>query len=143
HTGLFMAGRAAVESFWFNDHHPMTQQEIEPLLRPYAAFKRGQPSFTDDKMFYGMDLMYPDGSYYAVVMYDKAEHRLTIWRADVFSALFRERTFDDEPVTQSAFTTPKRDCAVVATENLHRLASTAAWSNILFFEMTSNGVQQE
>jgi hypothetical protein len=148
HTGVFTGGVAVAESFCFNDHHPMSEQEIAIFLKPYAAFRRGGELKSSDKDIKGFELIYPGGGSYAVVTYDKTEHMLSIWRTLVWDYVSSKvRTFDDEPVRQTQQPQlpdrmKNKDCAVVATENLHRLAPTAAWSNVLVFDYMINGVRQ-
>jgi hypothetical protein len=139
HVGYFLAGRAAVETFWFNDHHPMTSPEIERFLKPYARFRRDQVIVGDDKLTLGFNLIGIDGKYYAVVIYDKKDHTLGIVRSDVFVAA--ANGVYDRPASQPTLqpTDMKKDCMVTATENLHRLAANAPWSNILMFDIVANG----
>jgi hypothetical protein len=146
HSGFFANGVAIVETFWFNDHHVMLRNEYTRFLEPYRGFRTSavDDSSNDNACFF--NLLYRDGTRYAVVMYNFRMQSLSIWRPDAWD-YFAARTTEPRiqpqpPVVQPPARQaerPKLDCMVVATENLHRLAEASAWSNILCFKYLVDG----
>jgi hypothetical protein len=81
-----------------------------------------------------------------VVRYDVRDRSLEIWQIDYYVAYFNLSPQLSPRVVQQPALTPtpqpkqeKNDCMVIATENLHRLASKSPWSNILMFKICEDG----
>jgi hypothetical protein len=137
HGGVFVDNVAVIETFWYTDRHPMTSAEIERLLKPYAAFARSDVEISEDKTVHAFDLIDPSNNEtFAVVFYEKQTNVLAVAFPQVFSTVAQREQAFDEP---SQHTNPNRDCMLVATENLARLAGKSYWSNIILFQTTVNG----
>jgi hypothetical protein len=153
HAGFFLGGRAVIEAFRYNDRHPMTSQELEQLLKPYAWCRRGPTAINDNETVHAFDLIRPNGRFYGIVTYDKTIHTLMVFQREAFDALYAkelpaQRIYDSltaeriqppapppPPATQE-----KNDCMLVATENLKRLvAANVWWSDIIGFQITEDG----
>lgn len=129
HLGWFRDGRAISESFMFVDKRQMTSRECEVLLRPYAWCTRSNVTRLDNGMDF-FQLLRNDGSLYADVRYDNRNHQLDIYARVITSP-------KSEPVQPQK--EKKRDCVLVATENLARLEPISAWTNVLAFKYRVNG----
>jgi hypothetical protein len=80
-------------------------------------------------------LLRSDGSAFATVIYDNIHHELNVYGL-AFHQSDREQHVNVEPQPKSE---EKNDCMLVATENLHRLTTISAWSNIIRFQVYVNG----
>jgi hypothetical protein len=159
--GVFHKGRALIETFWFDDqNHVMTYEERVRFLRPYIGLKWDVRTDYPDAELVFMSQKKKNGVVLYVAMYHHETNALSVWPVELFDAVFIEkpkRTPTPAPVPKSSIDayldapevdkfapagppqTDKNDCMVVATENLHRLASTAAWSGILAFRYVLDG----
>lgn len=116
------------------------------LLRPYGAFNRTPYEIVQNGKAHAFALTLRDGSQYAMVLYDKSEHALSVWLASQFAQ-------DDDtplqptprqqptqaPIVQPTSTPDENDCMVYATELLNRVRPNSVWSTILSFSVTADG----
>jgi hypothetical protein len=151
HTGWFLNGKASVETFWFNDHHKMSGQEIARFMKPYDWMHHDREWIQGEAANY-LCLSYR-GEVLAVIMYQSSDNSLSVWLRAVFDSVFMpsdtttQRTAETRPrlrerspwQVEQQTEKQKNDCMIVATENLHRLAPNAAWSNIVMFNIIVNG----
>jgi hypothetical protein len=127
HTGAFQNGVAIVESFWYNDHRAMTEEEIDKFLKPYNSYVK-EDQIADEQTLVRPLSVTRGGEIYALVTYDKLTHVLSVWKPEPFKLAFAKKSGPS----------PK-DCAVVATENLVRLQKVAHWARAIAFFYAVNG----
>jgi hypothetical protein len=153
HEGIFAYGVAVAEQYFWPDHRPMSWQEIEVFLRPYRAFKRSPVEIMNNGMAHTFGLLFNNGNPFAIVLYDKSDHSLSIWQSSLFAndqpppvkqaQVAPTPVYQPEPTAVSVATpTPaptRKDCMVVATELLHRVKDGSCWSNILTFHLLVDG----
>jgi len=150
HSGFFLGGKAVVETFWFNDRHPMTSKEVERFLRPYANYSRTPVVKAANESVHAFNLYGRNSQFYAVVVYDKNDHSLCILRKEVWDSLYeqpqqREQSFDEKPVAiQTPPPAPQDEnaCMVVASVHYHDLKDKSAWANIVRFQVYVNGKRE-
>jgi hypothetical protein len=138
---------ARMEAFYFNDGRAMTVKDITFFMKPYARFKQSEWQKLAGKNTFAT-LSNSNGVKVAIVVYQPGLNLLSIWTPPTFQAFWDSTqpksapsgAFDDlAPPRSSPKQQKKRDCMIVATELLHRLADKSAWSNILMFSQTVNG----
>lgn len=76
HNGWFKHGTAEGETFWFNDHHAMTENDFRFFLSPYRWCSAGQWNVNKNnsykQLFHNGQLMY-------YVFYFPQTNELSIW----------------------------------------------------------------
>jgi hypothetical protein len=148
HVGHFVNNVCVSEVFYFNDHRRMTQKDCDRFLAPYYAKWSFDLKVRDSQNHdHGTFTDRRTGQEIAYMLYDHKQNNLFIEFSRPSQSKRRMRTaeeFLDAP--DNSLTVPvqedKNDCMVVATENLHRLAAAAPWSNILMYSITVNGQLQ-
>lgn len=161
HAGFFSNGKAWMETFRFRDGRELSAIDIEKFLKPYAVLNGNEAKIKGDAVV--MDMFDPDdGSKIAVAIYkqtDSGAYVLQVWNATRYAASHPEPTpapryaapkatqeldfskLPDQPSQEAEplATSDRRDCAVVATENLKRLQPISYWATILMFDYTVDG----
>jgi hypothetical protein len=157
HSGHFIQGRASVENFWFADGHKMTDAEMAKFLQPYRTLKFSKWTIVADGL--AMCELSQNGTVLAMAWYILEKQTLSLMNMssyDRMMSLAQHETAEQQktlpsvavekrpaPRPQTASKSSDRmlnkDCAIVATENLHRLAANAAWSATLSFDVYEDG----
>jgi hypothetical protein len=160
HWGLFETMRAGnllceMESFWFNDHHEMSQAELAKFLAPYVPFKVSPSSFDGENTYtfligrtgakFALMLYRHDSNSLSVMSMNKWEQSYKPWvtaRVQAYSQQQQNAQLQLRVPSSSPDATPtgaKNDCLIVATEALARLSKTAAWAKIVGFTVNKDG----
>jgi hypothetical protein len=144
HAATFVREASVVEDFGFVDRHTMTANDIARFLKPY--YNLGMTLHLVQKLS-GSDLLElrrRDGSVGAVVTYVYDGNVLSVWTVAYwqYKTALPAPTQTPQAVVMPAPQRNENDCMITATELLHRLASASAWSNIVMFQLSVNGVRQ-
>jgi len=157
HEGWFYKGRAVAETFWFNNRHLMTSNELGQLLRPYSENGRakwGELIGGADKN--GSKLtwfpMFSTNGEYTVAMYNYNFNCLAIFTNQAWSIYNQKwgvvvtnkqvRPPSNPTTPRSPQTRPsedKNDCLIIATDAYARVKSSTYWARIAGFNTQMGG----
>jgi hypothetical protein len=162
-TETFLNGVAIAESFQFNDRRKMTSADIEPFLKVFGRYTRSLATRANG--VYSMMLTSPDGRNHVTVQYYYGDRRLFIAAVELFKTAeglveaSAPITQPDLPMTHDeaeAFIEAegakvraqneqkqKRDCVLVAAENLRRLEPISFWAKTIHIVFVVDGKQVE
>jgi hypothetical protein len=139
HSGFFRNGRATAECLWFNDQHEMTGAEIGKFMQPYQNLRHTEWQDLTSNIRTVELRNRADETVY-VVAYVLDTRQLSVWGREEWSKLRNPESAPAATPPPSPPATERKDCMLVATENLHRLASISYWHKILCFKQELDGV---
>ncbi len=153
HSGLFHHGRAVAEEFSYRDGHDFIKdKEARKFFEPYGTLLPDADATVRGDSIIVLDMFDPDtGEKKVVLDYQKTKsgaYMLRIVDAAMYAKAHPEPTpapqvapveVAPKPASLPVATPDRRDCAVVATENLKRLQPISYWATILMFDYTVDG----
>jgi hypothetical protein len=172
HVGTFRNGIAVCEKFHFNDRRSMTQSDIEPFLTVFRSYKRSKPGRIEDqyvmmltspdgRTHIGVSYHYRNhevaivdqDQYPAVAAAYKHRYPELAEPTPAPKAQVPEMTSEEidkwlaEHEVKQPQPTPepaqKRDCVLVAAENLRRLEPISFWAKTIHITYVVDGKQVE
>jgi len=144
HYGFFYKGRAAVESFWFNDHRPLDLASVTKFLKPYEKHEKGGVVYGQNSRGENLTwfFMYAPDREVCVVMLNLTTSELSIFQPDAWDHWVgmsgikvtqrTETRVVQQPRPALQPTPDKDDCAIVASEMYARLINAGTyWVNMV------------